>query len=49
LEEPEETGAYQRILASLAEMALTEAQSREYIGNLAVELYSDREDRHDHG
>lgn len=49
LEEEAETGAYRRILTSLAETALTEAQSRDFIGNLAVELYSDQEDRHEQG
>jgi hypothetical protein len=44
LEEPDEIGAYQHILAALAETALDEEQSRALIRKLAVELYGDRED-----
>ena len=44
LELPLEIDAYQRIIAALAESALGEAQSRDLIGSLAIELYQDRED-----
>jgi hypothetical protein len=43
LEKPEETAAYQSILAALAETALKEGESRELIATLATELYPDRE------
>jgi hypothetical protein len=41
LEEPKEIAACQRIIASLAETALSEGQSRELIGSVALELYQD--------
>ncbi|MGH3781085.1 MAG: helix-turn-helix domain-containing protein [Pseudonocardiaceae bacterium] len=44
LEKPVEIAAYQDILASLAQTALGEEQSRELIASLATELYADRED-----
>lgn len=44
LEEPEEIVAYRRILAALDDTALDEGQSRELIGNLAVELYEVQND-----
>jgi hypothetical protein len=43
LEKPEETAAYQSILAALAETALKEGESGELIATLATELYPDRE------
>ncbi len=43
LEEPEEYAAYQRILTALAETALPPEESKEVIGNLAVELYGGEE------
>lgn len=39
-----EIAAYQDILASLAQTALGEEQSRELIATLATELYADREE-----
>lgn len=45
LERPIEIRAYQSILSSLDVSALPEGQSREFIANLAVELYSDGEDQ----
>jgi transcriptional regulator with XRE-family HTH domain len=48
LEEASEIAAYRRILGALAETALDEAQSRDLIGRLAVELYQDREDHDGH-
>ena len=47
LEEAPEIAAYRRIIAALAATALDEAQSRDLIGKVAVELYQDREDRDD--
>jgi hypothetical protein len=44
LEEPAEIAAYQHILATLAETALNEGESRELMATLATELYPDRED-----
>ncbi len=44
LERPEEIRAYRRILAALADTALSEGQSRELIAALATELYPDGED-----
>ncbi|GAA1963895.1 helix-turn-helix transcriptional regulator [Amycolatopsis minnesotensis] len=44
LEEPEEIRSYRKVLASLAETALPEAQSRDLVSSLATELYLDRED-----
>jgi transcriptional regulator with XRE-family HTH domain len=44
LESPIEVSAYRKIIARLADVALDEGQSKEMIGNLAVELYADRED-----
>ena len=44
LEEPAEIAAYRRVVASLAETAHDEEQSRAVIRNVAVELYGDRED-----
>ncbi|MEC3977783.1 helix-turn-helix domain-containing protein [Amycolatopsis sp. H20-H5] len=41
LEEPNEITAYRHIVAALAETALDEAQSRDLIGRLAIELYQD--------
>jgi transcriptional regulator with XRE-family HTH domain len=43
LELPDEIAAYRRILKSLDEIALDEGQSREVIGNVAVELYESGE------
>ena len=47
LERPEEIAAYRRILAALADTALSEGQSRELIAALATELYPDGEDHDD--
>ncbi|HEX5348691.1 MAG TPA: helix-turn-helix transcriptional regulator [Pseudonocardiaceae bacterium] len=47
LERPEEIQAYRRILAALADTALSEGQSRELIAALATELYADGEDHDD--
>jgi hypothetical protein len=47
LERPEEIAAYRRILAALAENALSERQSRELIAALATGLYADGEDHDD--
>jgi hypothetical protein len=47
LELPIEIRAYKRILTALDATALPEGQSREFIRNLAVELYADREDHDD--
>jgi hypothetical protein len=44
LERAVEIQAYRNILASLADTALTEGQSRELIAALATELYADGED-----
>jgi transcriptional regulator with XRE-family HTH domain len=49
LEKPKEITAYRRILASLADTALSEGQSRELIANLATELYAEREETVDEG
>ncbi|GAA1988975.1 helix-turn-helix transcriptional regulator [Amycolatopsis minnesotensis] len=43
LEEDVEIAAYRRILSGLADKALDEGQSKEFIANLAVELYSSGE------
>lgn len=43
LEVPIEIDAYRAILTKLGAVALSEGQSREFISNLAMELYSDRE------
>ncbi|OZM73727.1 transcriptional regulator [Amycolatopsis antarctica] len=48
LEEDAEIAAYRNILAALADTALDERQSRDLIGNLAIELYHDPEDHHVH-
>jgi transcriptional regulator with XRE-family HTH domain len=47
LERPEEITAYRRILAVLAETALSEGESQQLIATLATGLYADREDRDD--
>jgi hypothetical protein len=47
LERPEEIQAYRRILAALADIALSEGQSRELIAALATGLYADGEDHDD--
>lgn len=47
LEKPEEITAYHRVLEALAETALDERESKELIGDLAVELYADRADHDD--
>jgi hypothetical protein len=47
LERAVEIHAYRNILASLADTALTEGQSRELIAALATELYADGEDHDD--
>ncbi len=47
LEKPVEIAAYQDILESLAQTALSEGESRELIATLATELYADREDHDD--
>jgi hypothetical protein len=47
LEKREEIVAYQHILATLADVALDEGESRELIASLATELYADGEDRDD--
>ncbi|MCA1606499.1 MAG: DUF5753 domain-containing protein [Acidobacteria bacterium] len=47
LERPEEIQAYRRILAALADTALSEGQSRELIATLATGLYADGEDHDD--
>lgn len=43
LEETVEISAYRKILSGLADIALDEGQSKEFIANLAVELYSSGE------
>ncbi|MGI9001344.1 MAG: helix-turn-helix domain-containing protein [Pseudonocardia sp.] len=48
LETPAEIDAYQRILAALAETALSEEESRNLIVTLATEFYTDREDHDGH-
>lgn len=48
LEKPVEITAYRNVLAALADTALDEGQSRDLIGNVASELYADREDHDDH-
>jgi hypothetical protein len=45
LELPIEIQAYREILAALDATALPEGQSKDFIGDLAVELYGDREIR----
>jgi transcriptional regulator with XRE-family HTH domain len=47
LERPVEIDAYRSILATLAQTALGERESRELIATLATELYADREDYDD--
>jgi len=47
LETPAEIDAYQRILATLADTALGEGESRELIATLATEFHSTREDHDD--
>ena len=47
LELPIEIQAYREILAALDETALPEGQSKNFIGDLAVELYGDRETHDD--
>ncbi|MBV9143898.1 MAG: helix-turn-helix domain-containing protein [Pseudonocardiales bacterium] len=47
LEAPVEIEAYRNILATLAQTALSEEQSRELIASLATELSADREDDDD--
>ncbi|GAA1994681.1 helix-turn-helix transcriptional regulator [Amycolatopsis minnesotensis] len=44
IEERDETSVFRRIRTALAKLALPEAQSRDLIGNLAIELYQDGED-----
>jgi transcriptional regulator with XRE-family HTH domain len=44
LEKPVEIKAYQRVLTSLAQIALSEGQSKELIGSIATELYEDQDD-----
>lgn len=44
LEEPVEIATYQRIVTALAETALSREQSKELIGNLAVDLYGEQND-----
>ena len=44
MEEPEEITAYRQIIANLAETALDEAQSRDLIGELAIDLYGEDRD-----
>jgi hypothetical protein len=49
LEEPFEVQAYRRVLRGLDQVALDEAQSREFIADLAKDLYSSgvrRDDGH---
>ncbi|WP_158892421.1 helix-turn-helix domain-containing protein [Amycolatopsis anabasis] len=48
LESEAEIAAYRRILEVLASTALGEEQSRELIRRVVIELYRDREDRHEH-
>jgi uncharacterized protein DUF5753 len=47
LEQSVEIESYQHILATLAETALDEEESRKLIATLATELYADREDHDD--
>ncbi len=47
LETVQEIEAYRDILATLADTALSEGESRELIARLATELYTDREDHDD--
>jgi transcriptional regulator with XRE-family HTH domain len=47
LEKPEEIQAYRNILTALAEIALSEGQSRELIAAVATELYANGEDHDD--
>lgn len=49
LEKEEQITAYENILEGLAAAALSEGQSRDLIGDLAVELYPDGEDHDDGG
>lgn len=44
LEKPKTIAAYRNVLGHLAEAALDEGQSRELIGNVAVDLYASTED-----
>jgi transcriptional regulator with XRE-family HTH domain len=44
LEKPEETAPYQNLVTLLADAALTEGQSREFIAGLGTELYGGRTD-----
>ncbi|WP_344419789.1 helix-turn-helix transcriptional regulator [Amycolatopsis minnesotensis] len=45
LDEPKEIATYRKFIGSLVQTALSEAQSRDLIGSLAVELYQAREER----
>jgi hypothetical protein len=47
LEKTEEIAAYRRILAALADTALSEGQSMQLTAALATELTADREDHDD--
>lgn len=47
LEKPEEIIAYRNILGALAEAALGEGQSREFVASVATQFYGNREDHDD--
>lgn len=49
LEKPDEVAAYRHVIRKLSETALDKEESRELIARVAIDLYEDREDRHDHG
>lgn len=47
MEDPGEIATYRRIFAELANCALSEAESKDLIARLVIDLYADREDHHD--
>jgi transcriptional regulator with XRE-family HTH domain len=48
LEKPEEVAAYRNVIRELSSAALDEGESKELIATVAIDLYGDREDQHDH-
>ena len=48
LEKPDEVSAYRSIIKELFSAALEEAESKELIATVAIDLYGDREGQHDH-
>jgi transcriptional regulator with XRE-family HTH domain len=48
LEKPEEISAYRNVIRELSSAALDEEESKELIATVAIDLYGDREDQHDH-